>query len=158
MKSKILKIIYSGLTAGCISEGILGALFMSPPVQGLLYDPDIQSKLFIDVTRTRNLLPSIIGMIVLSSTHSWFFSLFQKSIPGNTWVKRGLFWGFTIWLMYWVAQEWFIYHTLLGEPLLLNMVELAILLAGSLVEGLIISRFLFRNTEAADSRARPLTE
>lgn len=143
MKSNTLKIIYSGLVAGFVSEGILGAAFTSSPVQNLLYNPNIQSKLFIEVTPTRDLLPSIVGIIILSIAHSWLFTVFQKSIPGTTWVKRGLFWGFTIWLMYWVFQEWFIYHTLLREPLLLNMVELIILLVGSLVEGLIISRFLF---------------
>jgi hypothetical protein len=73
------------------------------------------------------------------------FSLFgRKSFPpGKTWVKKGLFWGFVIWLMYWVFQEWFIYHTLLLEPIALNLFELAILLAGSLVEGLIIA-YAFR--------------
>ncbi len=143
MKSNTLKIIYSGLVAGFVSEGILGAAFTSSPVQSLLYNPNIQSKLFIEVTPTRDLVPSIVGIIILSIAHSWLFTVFQKSIPGTTWVRRGLFWGFTIWLMYWVFQEWFIYHTLLREPLLLNMVELIILLVGSLVEGLIISRFLF---------------
>jgi len=44
--------------------------------------------------------------------------------------------------MYWVFQEWFVYHTLLGEPILLNILELAILLAGSLVEGMIIALIL----------------
>jgi flagellar biosynthesis protein FliQ len=47
--------------------------------------------------------------------------------------------------MYWLSQEWFIYHTLLGEPLLLNILELSILLTGSLVDGLIIAFFLARN-------------
>jgi len=46
--------------------------------------------------------------------------------------------------MFWVFQEWFIYHTLLGEPLALNLLELAILLAGSLVEGLVIAFILAR--------------
>jgi hypothetical protein len=147
MRPNTLKIIYSGLIAGFVSEGILGAAFSSPPVQRLLYNPDIQSKLFIEVTPTRDLIPSIGGIIILSVAHSWLFTIFQKAIPGTTWVKRGLFWGFTVWLMYWVFQEWFIYHTLLREPLLLNMVELIILLAGSLVEGIIISRFLFDDTD-----------
>lgn len=46
-------------------------------------------------------------------------------------------------LMYWLFQEWFIYHTLLHEPILLNLLEPAILLVGSLVEGLIIAWFLY---------------
>jgi hypothetical protein len=56
--------------------------------------------------------------------------------------KKGLFWGLAIWLMYWVFQEWFIYNTLLGEPLFLNILELTILMLGSLVEGIVIAFFL----------------
>jgi hypothetical protein len=51
-----------------------------------------------------------------------------------------------IWLMYWLFQEWFIYHTLLGEPLFLNLLELSILIVGSLVEGIVISFFLARES------------
>ena len=147
MKNKTFKIIYSGLIAGFISEVILGALFMSPPIQSILYNPNWQSKIFLELTPTRDLFPSIAGIVILSIAHSWFFSIFQKSIPGETWIRKGLFWGFTIWLLYWVFQEWFIYHTLLKEPILLNLVELTILLAGSFVEGLIISKFLFAKTD-----------
>jgi hypothetical protein len=39
--------------------------------------------------------------------------------------------------LYWVFQEWLIYHTLLQEPLMLNLLELTLLLAGSLVEGIV---------------------
>lgn len=142
MKNKTVKIIYSGLIAGLISEGVMGALFMSPPVQKLLYNPEIQSKLFLTITPTRDFFVSIAGLVVLSTIHSWLFVVFQNSIPGRTWVSKGIFWGFTIWIMFWVFQEWFIYHTLLREPILLNLLELILLLTGSFVEGLIISKFL----------------
>jgi hypothetical protein len=82
VKNNTVKIIYSGLFAGFISEGILGAPFMSPPVQNILYNPDIQSKLFLDITPTRDFLPSIAGIVLLSIAHSWLFTIFQKSIPG----------------------------------------------------------------------------
>ena len=80
--------------------------------------------------------------MVLSIVHSWLFIVFQKTITGTSWIKQGFFSDFTIWLMYWVFQEWFIYHTLLQEPIVLNLLELTILLIGSFIEGLIISRFL----------------
>jgi len=147
MKNKTSKIIYSGLIAGFISEGILGALFMSPPIQSILYNPNWQSKIFLDLTPTRDLISSIAGIVILSVAHSWLFSLFQKSIPGESWIKKGMFWGFSIWLLYWVFQEWFIYHTLLKEPILLNLVELTILLVGSVAEGLIISKILFEKSK-----------
>jgi hypothetical protein len=145
MKNKTVKIVYSGLIAGFVSEVFLGTVFTSPFIHEILYNPGLQSKVFIDVTPTRELFPSIAGIVLLSIAHSGFFTVFQKSIPGSSWVGKGLFWGFTIWLMYWVFQEWFIYHTLLMEPIILNLLELAILLAGSFIEGLIISRVLQGN-------------
>lgn len=142
---RTVKIILVGLIAGLVSEGILGILFVNPFTKSILYNPEIQSQLFIQITPQRDVLVSVAGLVVLSIIHAWLFVVLAKAIPGETWVRKGLFWGFTIWLMYWVFQEWFIYHTLLGEPVILNILELIILLAGSFVEGLIIA-FAFRNS------------
>lgn len=139
---KFIRTALSGLVGGLVSEGFLGAIFTSDPVREILYNPQLQSKVFIELTPTRDLFPSIVGIVALSISHSWLFAIFQPSIPGNSPLKKGLFWGFTIWIMYWVFQEWFIYHTLLREPILLNALELTILLMGSLIEGLIISYML----------------
>lgn len=139
-----LKIVFAGLFGGFFGNGVLGALFSCGPVRQILYDPRYQSQLFIDITPTRNIPLSVIGLVVLSVIHSWLFDLLKPSIPGRSWVSKGLFWGLVIWLMFWVFQEWFIYHTLLLEPLWLNAFELIILLAGSLVEGLCISMMLGR--------------
>ena len=145
MSDKLLTVVYSGLLGGIISEGIMGAIFMSPPIQKLLYNPDLQSALFLKITPTRELVYSISGMVMLSVIHSWLFYVFQPSVPGRTWLGKGLFWGLSIWLMYWVFQEWFIYHTLLREPILLNLLELTILLVGSLLEGCVISKIIMKN-------------
>lgn len=139
-----LKIALAGLLGGFVGNGVLGAIFSSPPIKSILYNPEIQSQLFIEITLKRNIPVSVTGLVVLSVIHSWLFSIFQPSIPGNTWLRQGLFWGFTIFLMFWLFQEWFIYNNLLGEPLILNLLELSILLAGSLVEGVIIAFFLAR--------------
>lgn len=146
--TKIVKIIFAGLFAGFVSEGILGILFVNPFVKSILYNPQIQSQLFIQITPLRNISVSVAGLVVLGIIHAWLFVVLAKAIPGETWFRKGLFWGLTIWLMYWVFQEWFIYHTLLGEPLILNFLELIILLIGSFVEGLIIA-FVLRNEFAA---------
>jgi hypothetical protein len=140
-----LKIVLAGLLGGFLGNGVLGAIFSSPPIKSILYNPAIQSQMFIEVTLKRNIPVSVIGLVVLSVIHAWLFSIFQPSIPGNTWFRQGLFWGFTIFLMFWLFQEWFVYHTLLGEPLILNLLELSILLLGSLVEGVVIAFFLGRN-------------
>lgn len=44
-----------------------------------------------------------------------------------------------IWAMYWLFQEWFVYVTLLQEPPILAGLELAILLLGSMLEGVVIA-------------------
>lgn len=142
MKEGTGKIVIAGLVGGFVGNAVLGAVFSSPPVQSVLYDPALQSPLFIELTPKRDIPVSVGGLVVLSVIHAWLFSVFKPSIPGDSWIHKGLFWGLTIWLTYWLFQEWFIYHTLLGEPLLLNLLELVILLSGSLVEGLIIARIL----------------
>jgi hypothetical protein len=149
MRKHFLKIVIAGLVAGFVGNGIMGAVFSSPPVRALLYNPEFQSRLFIEITPLRNLPVSVAGLVVLSVIHAWLFFVLQGAIPGKTRIRKGLFWGFTIWAMYWLFQEWFIYHTLLNEPLLLNALELSILLAGSLAEGVIISLFLARTSAGA---------
>jgi hypothetical protein len=148
MRQPLWKLVIAGLLAGFVGNGILGALFSSPPIQAVLYNPSIQSPLFIEVTPQRNVALSVAGLVVLSAVHSWLFSLLSPAVPGTTWFKQGLFWGLVIWLMYWLCQEWFVYHTLLGEPILLNLLELAILLVGSLVEGVVIA-FVLRKRASA---------
>jgi hypothetical protein len=140
-----LKIILAGLIGGFVGNGVMGAIFSSTPIKSILYNPEIQSQLFIEITLKRNIPVSVSGLVVLSVIHAWLFSIFQPSIPGGTWFRQGLFWGLTIFLMFWLFQEWFIYHTLLGEPVILNLLELSILLLGSLVEGVIIAFFLARD-------------
>ena len=144
MKQSVVRVTIAGLVGGFLGNAVLGILFTSPPVKAILYNPAIQSQLFLDVTPLRNVPLSVVGLVVLSVIHAWLFTVFLSEIPGRTWVHQGLFWGLAIWLMYWVFQEWFIYHTLLKEPLLLNLFELGLLLLGSLVEGVVIAWILAR--------------
>lgn len=146
-----LKIVIAGLIGGFISEGFLGGLFVSSFIKDILYNPDLQSQLFLDITPTRNVPISVIGIIVLSIIHAWLFNILAPSMPGRTWIRKGLFWGFAIWAMFWLFQEWFIYHTLLQEPILLNLLELTILLIGSLIEGVVIA-WILRKEVALISR------
>jgi hypothetical protein len=148
MKTNHGKAIIAGMAGGFIGNGVLGALFSMPLIRSILYNPALQSPLFIDITPKRDVLVSVMGLVLLSAIHGWFFAVFRPSIPGNGWVQKGLFWGMAIWAMYWLFQEWFIYHTLLREPLILNLLELVLLLSGSLVEGLVIAFFLERKASA----------
>lgn len=138
----IWKIAIAGLAGGFVGNGVLGAIFSSPWIHAILYDPALQSALFIEITPRRDIPVSVAGLILLSVVHGWLFSVLAPSLPGKTWIGKGLFWGMAIWLMFWLFQEWFIYRTLLGEPWPLILLELAILLLGSLAEGLVIAAAL----------------
>ncbi len=139
---RIAKAAIAGIIGGFVGNGIVGAIFSIPPITSILYDPQIQSQLFIDITRQRNIPISVAGLVLLSGIHGILYNMFYTSLPGKSWKTKGLFWGLTIWLMYWLFQEWFIYNTLLGEPFILNLLELIILLFGSLAEGLVIAAVL----------------
>ena len=139
-----LRVVLAGLLGGFIGNGVLGAIFTSPPIHALLYDPSLQSQLFIEITPRRNVPVSVAGLVVLSIVHAWLFQVLQPAMPGRSWIGKGLFWGGVIWAMFWLFQEWFIYHTLLNEPWILNLLELTILLMGSLAEGLVIAFILAR--------------
>ena len=148
MKRNYGKAIVAGLAGGFIGNGVLGALFSMPLIRSILYNPALQSPLFLEITPKRNIPVSVAGLVLLSAIHGVLFAVLRPSIPGVSWVQKGLFWGFCLWAMYWLFQEWFIYHTLLQEPLILNLLELVLLLSGSLVEGLVIAFFLERKASA----------
>jgi len=144
MKTNYGKAALAGLAGGFVGNGVLGALFSAPFIAAILYNPALQSQLFIGITPKRNIPVSVAGLVLLSTIHGLLFAVFRPSIPGNNWVRKGLFWGLCIWSLYWLFQEWFIYHTLLQEPLILNLFELVLLLMGCLAEGLVIAFFLER--------------
>lgn len=146
-----LRVIIAGLAGGFVGNGILGALFSAPILRNILYDPSIQSALFIEVTSQRNIPVSVVGLVVLSVIHAWLFTVFLPAVPGKDWLRKGMFWGLTIFLMYWLFQEWFMFHTLLQEPLILNLLELIVLLFGSLVEGIIIAYILVPRSQPRHS-------
>lgn len=150
--NKAFRVVVAGLSGGFAGNAVLGVLFTSPFVQALLYNPDIQSQLFLDITPLRNVAVSVTGLVVLSILHAWLFYVLKPSIPGRNWIEKGLFWGFVIWLMFWLFQEWFVYYTLLQEPIVLALLELLILLFGSLVEGIVIAYFLERKTRRSSRR------
>lgn len=89
---RIIKIILTGLIAGFISKGILGVFFTIPFIKSILYNPNIQSQLFIEITPHRDIPFSVAGLVVLSVIHAWLFVIFVSEIPGETWIKKGFFW------------------------------------------------------------------
>ena len=129
----------AGWMGGFLGNGVLGAIYSLAPVQRLLYDPERQSRLFIELTPTRDMPVSVAGLILLSAVHGLLYARLHPALPGRDWRVRGFAWGTCIWAMYWVFQEWFIYRTLLLEPWSLVAFELLVLLSGALLEGLVIA-------------------
>ena len=134
MNKSLAKSLLAGWVGGFVGNALLGVLFSSPLVRGVLYHPAWQSSLFIEITPQRNIAISVIGLVVLSGLHGAFFNQFAPCIPGQSWLGKGISWGATIWATYWLFQEWFIYVTLLKEPPPLALLELLILFGGALLE------------------------
>ena len=130
------------MLGGFVGNGVLGILFSSDVLRSVLYDPTIQSALFLEVTPQRDIPLSVAGLVVLSAIHGWLYARFVTAIPGHGWCQKGASWGAVIFAMFWLPQEWFVYHTLLGEPLLLNLLELTVLSIGSIGEGIVIAACL----------------
>ena len=95
-RSSADKIILADWLGRFLGNGVLGVIFSLPAVQAIPYDPDLQSKLFIEVTPLRNIPVSVAGLVVLSVIHSWLFSVFSFSIPGRTGIQKDTLWGLTI--------------------------------------------------------------
>ncbi len=92
MRDKMFKIVIAGLVGGSVGNGVLGAIFSSAAIQSILYNPDFQSALFIEITPKRNIPISVAGLVVLSVIHAWLFSVFKPAVPGRTW--EGVIIGF----------------------------------------------------------------
>lgn len=132
----------AGLLGGFVGNAVLGVLFTSGFAQAVLYDVERQSQLFLTLTPQRDVASSVAGLVALSAVHGWLYLRFREALCGEAWWAKGCAFGCIVWSMYWLAQEWFVYVTLLGEPVRLAAFELALLLAGSLVEGLVIAAAL----------------
>lgn len=50
MNNGLVKILLVGLLGGFVGNGVLGALFSSPSIKAILYNPEWQSQLFINIT------------------------------------------------------------------------------------------------------------
>jgi hypothetical protein len=88
MNNHTVKMLAAGLVGGFIGNGVLGALFSSPPIQAILYNPEWQSQLLIEITPKRNMPISVAGLVILSIIHAWLFSILLPLIPGRTWLKK----------------------------------------------------------------------
>lgn len=143
--------LIAGWAGAFVGQGILGVLFTRAPVRDVLFDPELQSPLFIELASTRNIPLSVAGLVLFGGIYGWLQTLLAARYPTDSVGRSGLRLGALIWGVYWLPQEWFIYHTLLHEPLLLCALELVLLALGSLVAGCVTvaaARVLQRRTLA----------
>ena len=53
----------AGWAGGFAGNALLGALFSSPFVRRVLYDPEVQSQVFISLTSQRDIAVSVAGLV-----------------------------------------------------------------------------------------------
>jgi len=137
-----IRIILSGVLAGAVSNAVVGFVFTRKPIHALMHDGSRNSRRYIDTAAQMNLPMAVIGLILLSVIHSAIFAFIGNALPGTTWLSHGIAFGVMIWLFFWLFQEWFAFHCLLGVPFSLNSFRLFVLLIGSVIEGIIISSIM----------------
>lgn len=138
MKAKAVSwlwFVVVGLGAGFVSQGIMGALFMNPWSQAVLMDPGLQSSLYRELSVLRPLVPSIVGLVLWGLVPAL---LHRRLAHPGPWWKAGLVTGAWVWALFWLPQEWFMYITLLAEPVPLATLELVFAAVGCAVQGLIL--------------------
>lgn len=131
----LVRCVVVGLAAGFVSQGVMGALFMNPWSQAVLGNPGFQSSLYRELSALRPLVPSIIGLVAWGVVPALLHRRLGHS--GPRW-RSGLATGAWVWALFWLPQEWFMYVTLIGEPLPLAALELAFAAVGCGVQGLIL--------------------
>lgn len=133
---------FAGSAGALAGQMVLGLLFTSGAVRQVLFDPTRQSAAFLELAPTRDIPLSVAGLVVLGGIYGWLAMLVASRYPRASAAVRGLRLAALVWCVYWLPQEWFIYHTLLREPLGLCGLELVLLALGSLVTGLVTVRVL----------------
>lgn len=131
----LLRVVGIGLLAGFVSQGLMGALFMNPWSLALLSDPGLQSALYRELSALRPLVPSIVGLVLWGVVPAF---LHRRLAHPGPWWKSGLATGAWVWGLFWLPQEWFMYITLLAEPLPLALLELAFAAVGCAAQGLLL--------------------
>ena len=132
--------------AGMISGGAISFILLFGLGPATIFNESLQSPKLLAVwgelepLPLMNSHPAAFGLLlaVLGAVHGLVFAIIATGLPEDT-IRRGLLYGLIIWLMSTLFFELQGPLALLAEPLPLVAIELAIGLAGALVEGLVIS-------------------
>ncbi len=142
----------AGMFAG--SAAALPLLFLVGP--STIFNDAIQSPKLTLVWNELEPLPIMMSnpaafavvLAVVGAGHGLAFGIVERGLPAD-FIRRGLAFGAVIWLMTYVFFELNGPFGLLGEPLPLVGVELAVQVVGALVEGVVISLLAGRAVTAA---------
>jgi hypothetical protein len=122
-----------------------GLLLFFGPAQGILTDPELQGAKMLRVFFEIEPLPRpfvhpvmLAGLVTFGLIHALVFAVIQPSLPGRGW-RKGLSFGVVLWLLMVLWFEFFMVWNVLGEPLPLVALELALWLGVNLVEGVAIA-------------------
>lgn len=157
MKINWPRLLLSGLLA--YVAGFTGFLFLfgNPLSQRLIYSSDYgQSSKLIDIWKSIEPIPPVspfwdrvttievkaIPVILLLFAWSvglaWIYAHIHASIPGRGW-RKGLWFGFGVWLSSFLFFEIFTPLNLFGEPLHLIAYQLALELVIAAIVGIVIA-------------------
>ena len=125
---------------------LAGMFLFFGPAQSILADPAHQSPKIIAVFFELEPLPRMAtdpflayaGFILIGLIHGLVFALVAPALPGRAWLK-GLSYGAVLWLLMVVWFEFFMLWNVLGEPLPLILLELALWLLTVTLEALVIA-------------------
>ncbi len=134
----------AGLAGAVVSALLIGALYgIGSPI---LFNAQLQSKKVLDVYNsiqplpllTTNIAAFLIGWVLLALTRNLVFARLYPGIPGEG-IRKGLAWGFAIWLIMILFSEFYTAINLLGEPFSLAAFESALQLPAFLGEGVVVA-------------------
>jgi hypothetical protein len=132
---KTIRIVSAGVIAGTVASIVLyltfGLIGFGIDGDGILTDPDRQSEKLISVWTEQlplplvisNPLAIVIGFILLSVGHAFFYQWMRPVLPAGK-TGRIMLFGFLIFFFSYVFFEFFTPFNMFGEPLSLILVEL----------------------------------
>jgi len=135
------KISISGLLAGLASFLVGSFLYMNPLVSGIYAEHGnwVGSKPMESFGGITNwMILMLIGGLISTVFVAFLYSYTEKGIGIKSTWKKGLFFGFLLWLVYKVPSSYYIW-LMYSIPNILNVIETINGLVGSIVAGIVMA-------------------
>ena len=125
----IIRVSVAGVVATVV--WFLGLQFVFGPAQGILADPEFQSRKFLEVFTRLEPLPKYAiepiafyaGFLVVGLTFSIAYNLIHRLIPGRT-ARKGFTFGLLAWLLMVPWFEFYLPWNVMHEPIMLVLFEM----------------------------------